>query len=87
MRLQNPLGVDASVRRGQVRYFVYTYESGERVEFRVTGPSGSNGFHASITSEQTSETTLLRHELSMSLLCLLRATRTLWGTRSRSRTF
>lgn len=66
MRLNGPLGVGTAGGHGPVRYFVTAYEPGERIEFQFTGPSGFNGHHSFTATSVTSNSTLLRHELSMS---------------------
>lgn len=66
IRLNGPLGVGAAGGHGPVRYFVTAYELGRRVEFRFTGPSGFNGAHAFTATGLTSDTTLLKHELTLS---------------------
>lgn len=49
-----------------MRYFVTAYEPGRRIEFQFTGPSGFNGHHSFTATSVTGNSTLLRHELSMS---------------------
>lgn len=74
MRLNQPLGVGAAGGHGPVRYFVTAYEPGKRVEFRFTGPSGFYGTHAFTATELASDTTLLKHELTLSPVGIARVT-------------
>ncbi|MGP9502121.1 hypothetical protein ACT3TS_07885 [Specibacter sp. AOP5-B1-6] len=66
MRLDATLGVGAAGGHGPVRYFVTHYEPGRRVEFQFTKPAGFNGRHAFTVVGQSENSTMLRHELSMS---------------------
>lgn len=66
MRLNAPLSVGAAGGYGPVRYFVTAYESGRRIEFQFTGPSGFNGHHIYTATRLTDNSTILRHELSLS---------------------
>lgn len=49
-----------------MRYFVTRYEPGRWVEFQFTGPRGFNGRHSFTVINRAENSTLLRHELSMS---------------------
>lgn len=66
MRLNGPLGVGAAGGHGPVRYFVTAYEPSRRIEFQFTGPSGFHGHHSFTVTSLTHNSTLLRHELSLS---------------------
>ena len=66
-RLDGPLGVGAAGGHGPVRYFVTSYEPGRRVEFQFTSPAGINGRHSFTAISRTVNSTLLRHELGISL--------------------
>ncbi|MBP2413445.1 hypothetical protein JOF48_002244 [Arthrobacter stackebrandtii] len=66
MRLDGPLSIGAAGGHGPVRYFVTAYELGRRIEFQFTGPSGFNGHHSFTATSLTDNSTLLRHELSIS---------------------
>jgi hypothetical protein len=66
MRLDGPLRLGAAGGHGPVRYFVTHYEPGRWVEFQFTSPSGFNGHHSFAAISLTENSTLLRHELSMS---------------------
>lgn len=67
MRLDGPLGEGAAGGHGPVRYFVTSFEPGRRVEFQFTGPAGFNGGHSFTAVSLAGNSTLLRHELHMSL--------------------
>ena len=66
MRLNQPLGVGASGGHGPVRYSVTDYEPGRRVEFQFTGPAGFHGHHSFSVIRKTKQSTVLRHELTLS---------------------
>ena len=66
IRLDGPLNIGAAGGHGPVRYFVTAYETGRRIEFQFTGPSGFNGHHSFTATSLTDNSTVLRHELSMS---------------------
>ncbi|POH57735.1 hypothetical protein CVS28_14565 [Arthrobacter glacialis] len=66
MRLDRPLNIGAAGGHGPVRYFVTAYEPGRRIEFQFTGPSGFTGHHSFTASSLSENSTLLRHELSLS---------------------
>ena len=66
MRLNGPLSLGAAGGHGPVRYFVTAYQPGRRIEFQFTGPSGFNGHHSFTATGLTENSTLLRHELSLS---------------------
>lgn len=66
MRMDAPLGVGAAGGHGPVRYFVTHYEPGRRVEFQFTKPAGFKGRHSFTAVSLSKNSTLLRHELSMS---------------------
>ena len=66
MRLDGPLSIGAAGGHGPVRYFVTAYEPGRRVEFQFTGPAGFIGHHSFTAVSIADNSTLLRHELSMS---------------------
>ncbi len=75
MRLDRQLGIGASGGHGPVRYVVDTYEPGQSVRFRFTSPSGFHGHHAFTVSACADEgTTLLTHELTMTVTGLARVT-------------
>lgn len=67
MRFDGPLREGAVGGHGPVRYFVSRYEPGRRVQFQFTGPAGFNGYHSYIVIDRTEDSTLLRHELAMTL--------------------
>ncbi len=67
MRLDGPLRVGAAGGHGPVRYFVTHYEPRRRVEFEFTSPAGFNGGHSFAAISRTENSTLLRHELAMSI--------------------
>lgn len=49
-----------------MRYFVTQYEPGRWVEFQFTIPAGFRGCHSLTAISRAENSTLLRHELSMS---------------------
>lgn len=66
MRLDEALGVGAGGGHGPVRYFVKCYEPGRRVEFQFTGPAGFTGQHSFTAVGGPEQSTILRHELTIS---------------------
>lgn len=66
MRLDGPLARGSAGGHGPVRYFVTEYEPGRRIKFQFTGPTGFNGHHSFSASSLTDDSTVLRHELSLS---------------------
>ncbi len=66
IRLNGPLRPGAAGGHGPVRYVVTRYEPGRRVDFRFTRPTGFNGQHSFTVTSHTKDSTLLRHELTMS---------------------
>lgn len=67
MRLDGPLSVGSAGGHGPVRYFVTSYEPGRRVEFQFSSPAGFNGRHSFTAMSLAENSTLLRHELGISL--------------------
>lgn len=68
MRLDRPLCPGSAGGHGPVRYVVSAFDPGRFVEFQFTSPSGFRGSHAFTATPQESHRTLLRHELTMTLL-------------------
>lgn len=67
MRFDGPLRVGAAGGHGPVRYVVAHLEPGRWIEFQFTGPPGFNGYHSFTVIRRAEESTLLRHELAMSI--------------------
>lgn len=67
MRLDRPLGVDAVGGHGPVRYVVEGYEPGRSVSFRFTRPQGFHGRHSFRVIEVASGSSVLKHELVMTV--------------------
>lgn len=67
MRLDGPLGVGVAGGHGPVRYVVTAYEPGRRVQFKFTRPTGFHGHHTFTALSRTENTSLMRHELVMTL--------------------
>lgn len=67
MRLDGPLRVGAHGGHGPVRYTVTHYEPGRRVGFEFTAPTGFNGSHSFTAVPHAEGSTMLRHELVMTL--------------------
>ncbi len=61
-----PLRPGAAGGHGPVRYFVTSYEPERRIEFQFTGPAGFHGHHAFTAIHKTKQSTVLRHELTLS---------------------
>lgn len=64
MRLDRPLEVGAAGGHGPIRYTVDAYVPGRWARFRVTAPSGFEGFHE-FTVHDRPDGVLLRHTIAM----------------------
>lgn len=67
MRFDRPLEIGAVGGHGPVRYVVENYVPGRWVEFRFTRPSGFEGHHWFSVSEESENSSVLRHELVMTV--------------------
>lgn len=63
MCLDRGLEVGSAGGHGPVRYTIEHYEPGRRVKFRFTGPEGFHGHHSFAAFSNSTDSTLLRHEL------------------------
>jgi len=66
MRLDQALCLGAAGGHGPVRYFVSRYDPGRLVEFQFTSPAGFQGQHAFTAVGRGEQSTLLRHEITLS---------------------
>lgn len=67
MRFDRPLQPGALGGHGPIRYFVASYEPGQRVTFQFTAPRGFLGFHWFEVLPQGESGTLLRHTIEMNV--------------------
>jgi hypothetical protein len=65
MRLDRPLGTEASGGHGPIRYVVESYEPGVNVRFRFTAPAGFDGWHGFDAEATAPHRSRLRHVLEM----------------------
>ncbi|RZS34832.1 hypothetical protein EV193_108181 [Herbihabitans rhizosphaerae] len=61
--LDRPLGAGADGGHGPIRYTCTAYEPGRRVEFTFKPPTGLDGTHTFILTDNGDGTCALRHEL------------------------
>ena len=67
MRFDRPLGVGARGGHGMIRYYVESYQPGQKIIFRLTGPKGFDGAHWFEVEEVEPGRTRLRHTLEVRL--------------------
>jgi hypothetical protein len=67
MRLDRPLQVGAVGGHGPIRYRVEAYSPGRAVRFRLTAPSGFDGYHGFDLDAASPSGATLRHTLEMHL--------------------
>ncbi len=67
MRFDRPLSVGATGGHGPIRYEVENYVPGISVRFRFLAPKGYDGFHEFRVIAVSSEKTVLRHTIDMTV--------------------
>ena len=65
--LNNGLAMNSSGGHGPIRYYVSKHDHGEAIEFTFTKPAEFVGFHKFEIIENSNNTSVLRHILSMNV--------------------
>ena len=65
MKFDRPLGLGAAGGHGPIRYTVESYEPGQSIRFRFTGPRGFDGWHALEVLDATAAHCVLEHRVEM----------------------